>query len=484
MHPRVPTDSRVRMMNWLRLLVAVGPLMTGAVHALPPPTPGENGSAAAPDTVQGSTIQLDPGRRGGSAYVNVEAVCRLVERLLHDARQTAQTPDPRSLIDCAVQTGSPDIVRTVLDHSGRNIRSPDVLGHGLLRAIELEDVATAQALLAYTPDLWRRNRAYLTPLELAHQQGLEDLARRLLAGYESRGGEPFGRSVLHLGVLRGNLGFVRFCLESGAQVNALDQAGCSPLDIAARYQHEQPEFRRLLEAHGGVRYCKESIYASRDEQRLDEANRLDLALYELGASGPSEGQIDRNRILVTAVSLGHAAAVEMLLLHGADPNNRQGGLPVLHMAAMRGCVRCVRLLLDGGADPHMRSEYSLLAIHEAVWPSGNAETIRLLAPVSDINAPSSVGTPLYQAVGFRNLEAVRTLLALGADPNRRTGPGETALHRAVEIGDVTVVRALLEGGADVSARDSMGRTPLDSVDRASPVAKQLIGVLRAAGGGD
>jgi len=142
------------------------------------------------------------------------------------------------------------------------------------------------------------------------------------------------------------------------------------------------------------------------------------------------------------------------------------------------------LLLDAGADPHMRSEYSLLAIHEAVWPSGNAETIRLLAPVSDINAPSSVETPLYRAVGFRNLEAVRTLLALGADPNRRTGPGETALHRAVEIGDVTVVRALLEGGADVSARDSRGRTPLDSVDRASPVAKQLIGVLRAAGGGD
>ena len=66
-------------------------------------------------------------------------------------------------------------------------------------------------------------------------------------------------------------------------------------------------------------------------------------------------------------------------------------------------------------------------------------------------------------------EALRTLLALGADPNRRGtfggpehGDGTTALHHAAEGGHLDTIRALLGAGADPTVRDALyDATPTD-----------------------
>ena len=77
--------------------------------------------------------------------------------------------------------------------------------------------------------------------------------------------------------------------------------------------------------------------------------------------------------------------------------------------------------------------------------------------VGSLKGPDGT-TPLMQAVLYGDLDAVRLLLANGADPNIRNEAGATALMWAV--GDSEKLRLLLEHGADVNARSNDGRTPL------------------------
>ncbi|MBZ4411846.1 ankyrin repeat domain-containing protein [Myxococcus sp. XM-1-1-1] len=94
------------------------------------------------------------------------------------------------------------------------------------------------------------------------------------------------------------------------------------------------------------------------------------------------------------------------------------------------------------------------------------------------------------------VDAVRKLLAEGADVNARDVHGQSALHHAVQgqyqkgdpLPDVAVVRALIEAGADVNARDNHQQTPLtrafpsEKTPENEALALELIALLKAAGG--
>src|SRR4051794_6818440 len=60
-------------------------------------------------------------------------------------------------------------------------------------------------------------------------------------------------------------------------------------------------------------------------------------------------------------------------------------------------------------------------------------------------------TALHTAARDGNLEAVRQLLAAGADPNaREAGDNTTPLHWAAAASHLDIVRALVDAGADVN----------------------------------
>jgi ankyrin repeat protein len=71
---------------------------------------------------------------------------------------------------------------------------------------------------------------------------------------------------------------------------------------------------------------------------------------------------------------------------------------------------------------------------------------------------SAPATPLMKAALYGNVQAVRTLVENGADPNAKNGSGATALMWAVE--DAEKTRLLLDHGSDVNARSDDGRTAL------------------------
>jgi len=88
-------------------------------------------------------------------------------------------------------------------------------------------------------------------------------------------------------------------------------------------------------------------------------------------------------------------------------------------------------------------------------------------------------SPLQEALLAGQSEAVRFLIAAGADVNSRDEMGRTPLHRAVLARDVEIVRLLLAGGADPLVRSAYGNTPLDLALQEGLV--EIAGLLPAAG---
>ena len=70
-------------------------------------------------------------------------------------------------------------------------------------------------------------------------------------------------------------------------------------------------------------------------------------------------------------------------------------------------------------------------------------------------------TPLHVAAARGDIEAVRLLLAGGADPNAVGERGYTPLHQALEQKHLQVARMLVAAGASLDATNHDGVTPRD-----------------------
>src|SRR4029453_4363438 len=91
------------------------------------------------------------------------------------------------------------------------------------------------------------------------------------------------------------------------------------------------------------------------------------------------------------------------------------------------------------------------------------------------SSPTSKPVPsLLQACKAGNLDAVRSLLDGGADPNAAMDDGLAPLHYATGTGQVEIAKLLIEKGANVDCRQALGGTPLHI---AAAEGKQDLAVL-------
>lgn len=161
--------------------------------------------------------------------------------------------------------------------------------------------------------------------------------------------------------------------------------------------------------------------------------------------------------------------VRLLVQNGASPDipDIQGETP-MHKAARLGAISFVQLLLDYGADPLAEDRNGETALHRAA--EGDHEDIveLLLSLGADVNKPSSTGwTPLLYAISSNStfparISLVSLLLKHGANARAASAEGWTALHRAADTGPhfrnsdaddaAAVVELLLAHGANVGAR--------------------------------
>ena len=157
------------------------------------------------------------------------------------------------------------------------------------------------------------------------------------------------------------------------------------------------------------------------------------------------------------------ATVEALLEGGADVNQRGAGdrtTPML-IAAINGHFDLVSYLLDNGADPNLASEAGVTPLYAVInvqWQ-----------PKSFYPQPRAY---LQQKTGY--LELMKKLLDKGADPNARTNrktwftqynfdllrtddSGATPFWRAAYASDIDAMKLLIAHGADPNISDDEGR---------------------------
>jgi cell wall assembly regulator SMI1/ankyrin repeat protein len=167
-----------------------------------------------------------------------------------------------------------------------------------------------------------------------------------------------------------------------------------------------------------------------------------------------------------AVEGGKTAIAQLLIEKGADVNGRaeQWAETPLMLAAKGGRVEVARALIAAGADVNLSARHGVTALVYAAGEKGAAWTRivqHLIGAGAEVGQQSPNGlTALIQAARTAGPEAIRALVAAGADVNAVTGWG-TPLARAVAEKRADNVAALLEAGADPNAR-----VPADLRDKA------------------
>nr|XP_061793026.1 ankyrin repeat and SOCS box protein 5-like [Nerophis lumbriciformis] len=202
-----------------------------------------------------------------------------------------------------------------------------------------------------------------------------------------------------------------------------------------------------------------------DRSPLHEAasqGRL-LALRTLIVQGHNVNSVTIDQVtpLHEACLGDHAPCARALIDAGADVNAStvDGATPLLNACAV-GSVACTEVLLENGAKAQS-FVHRPSPIHEAT-SRGHCSCVEVLLAWGvdvDMDIPH-LGTPLYTACVYKELECARKLLREGANVQKGRSL-DSPLHAASEKDCTPVVKLLLDFGADINARDGECRRPVD-----------------------
>lgn len=115
---------------------------------------------------------------------------------------------------------------------------------------------------------------------------------------------------------------------------------------------------------------------------------------------------------------------------------------LLHSASWRGFLKCVKFLINAGADVNAKDWYGLTPLHYVCSESSLACAMVLVEANANVNAPTNSGrTPLHYACKTSHRDGadiVQLLLAAGADATIKDKYGRLpiAVTENVEIRDL------------------------------------------------
>ncbi|XP_032193530.1 ankycorbin isoform X2 [Mustela erminea] len=163
-----------------------------------------------------------------------------------------------------------------------------------------------------------------------------------------------------------------------------------------------------------------------------------------------------------AATKGHVECLRVMMTHGVDVTAQDAaGHSALHLAAKNSHHECIRKLLQSKCPAESVDSSGKTALHYAA-AQGCLQAVQALCEhKSPINLKDLDGNiPLLLAVQNGHSEVCRFLLDHGADINSRDKNGRTALMLACEISSSNIVEALIKKGADLNLVDSLGHNAL------------------------
>jgi ankyrin repeat protein len=444
----------------------------------------------------------------------------------------------------AAAAGDATAIRALIKQ-GHDVNATGADGATALHwAVRADDLATVDALIRAGARVSVANALGVQPIYVAAQNGNAAMLARLLdANADVDTADAAGDTLLMAAVRAESIDAVRLLIERGAKVNAADpDVAQTALSWAARLNNTEimralvtagatvdaatrvgpkpaarppgagggshgvgivrsgvPPQGEQLPAPGGMTPL---LFAARDG--LTDAARL---LVEAGAN---INKTDPNGItpLLMAITNGQLPVAQFLVDRGADLKAADwyGRTPLWAAVEVRNldlrsnatengvdreaALRLMTSLLDKGVDVNARvkefppARRYMLPLGSLEWvditgqtaftraaQSADLEAMRLLlakgadAKIATFNGTNAlmmaagVNWVIGQTYGSRWLEAVQLCLDLGFDVNAVNQMGLAAVHGAANRGSDDVIQLLATRGARLDAPDKEGRTP-------------------------
>ena len=133
----------------------------------------------------------------------------------------------------------------------------------------------------------------------------------------------------------------------------------------------------------------------------------------------------------------------------------------LHVAASKGDLKMIKVLIQKGSDPNIQNSYGCSAAHLAA-KNYHHEVVEYLVN-NGTNATlicQGEESLFVRLASTRRYKMIQYLLDKGINPDSSDANGKTALIGASQTGDKKMAKFLLEKGADPDKADKLGKTPL------------------------
>uniref|UniRef100_A0A1A8HV84 Ankyrin repeat domain 6b n=1 Tax=Nothobranchius kuhntae TaxID=321403 RepID=A0A1A8HV84_NOTKU len=159
---------------------------------------------------------------------------------------------------------------------------------------------------------------------------------------------------------------------------------------------------------------------------------------------------------------GHLEVIRVLLKAGCNLDVQDDGeQTALHRAAMVGHTDVITALIQEGCALDRQDKDGNTALHEVSW-HGFSQSVKLLVKAgASVHARNKAGnTALHLACQNGHVQSSKVLLLGGSRPDSKNHTGDTCLHVAARYNHVAVIRVLLGAFCSVSEKNLVGDTPL------------------------
>jgi ankyrin repeat protein len=255
----------------------------------------------------------------------------------------------------------------------------------------------------------------------------------VLAGLVGSGGG--GLTPLVFAARQGHVETVRALLDAGAPINQTTEYGWTPLLTAVNNRHLKLA-SLLIERGADVNLANKGgwtpLYLMTDNRNIEggdypapkpDMDTLEFITLLLDKGADVNAKVKDNTLTRTIFTMQWF---------------QEDGATALVRAAQSSDVALMKLLLQYGADPKVRTamgDNALTASGGVGWVDGVT----------------------YERSPKENLEAMRMLLDLGLDPNSQNNEGRSALMGAALKGRPDVIQLLVDRGAKLDLRDRGSR---------------------------